>query len=739
MKNLLKAMFLVGILAACQQTTTTPPSTGAPVKAATGGVIEVGGAKLSIPAGALNQDANVTVSVNPEPSEPKDNPLQAAGPSVSLDLGGASLGQAATLELPTAVGNQDGSLVVLENDPKAPADEPSLRVHAATTVAGAALSKQGLPSKIAYKVTRASAYTAYLVPQPKPTEVIGGVSMQVPFYWQDGIPWCVPTSLAMTLNAYKPQPSIASNPKFPGGFASNFGLASLIKQSANSGASVVDILKAANIPSSAYNMMVWDAELTASTSGTNGNYSAFQSYVILATTGIFGLFPAKPVWTSSDRLWHAFVLTGLTNSDGVYINDSNNRWAGTHPSNTWKQFYDANCSLKDKNDPSKGCADNGDTHPDLYTLIFNADPKPETERRGSIELSRSNSSVQFSNPSSNIISRWNWEGAYPNGYYFTDEASLNNQFPFGYNLTQDTEFKFLIPRSSLMEANFNVVNATNVALEYEVESRLYINNSSKAQKFNTINVPAYSLGNINLNFGNLADLGPIGGPTPARLEINLRQNGVVQDVKNVAFKLGPDPTDLPKVRILVPSNPTTLLKGEPFLFKGEGFDAHSLPNGRARLSWYDGASKLGDGGEYSLVPAAAGTRTLSLVATGEYGTKATASVSVNVIDPTRTPGEIVIVEPTNGKTFWSDTTNDPKVSVPLVGYATYSNGAAVPGNRLVWTANGTEVGRGSSLTPTLIGGRNGAAYTITMTVLSDTGVAIGSKSVNITVGYTYIG
>jgi hypothetical protein len=69
----------------------------------------------------------------------------------------------------------------------------------------------------------------------------------------------------------------------------------------------------------------------------------------------------------------------------------------------------------------------------------------------------------------------------------------------------------------------------------------------------------------------------------------------------------------------------------------------------------------------------------------------------------------------------------------------------VPGERLVWTAqysggNEVEVGRGSSLSPTLYGGRNSALpYVIKMTVLSDTGVAIGNKTVNITIGYTYIG
>jgi hypothetical protein len=121
-------------------------------------------------------------------------------------------------------------------------------------------------------------------------------------------------------------------------------------------------------------------------------------------------------------------------------------------------------------------------------------------------------------------------------------------------------------------------------------------------------------------------------------------------------------------------------------------------------------------------------------------------VTVNVIDPTRTPGEIVIVEPRNDVTYWSPDTNVVDVDVPLVGYATYSNGAPVPGERLVWTARHeatgtvTEVGRGSSLTAKLVGGRNvGARYTIRLTVLGDSGQEIGSRTVSILVGYTYVG
>lgn len=727
-------LLLVGLLSACNPNPPSGGSKGTPISAATGGTIEVGGAKLTIPAGALSKDANVTLEVKAKPSEPAQNPLQPAGPVVSLDLGGASLNQAANLELPTDVQGKQGDLVVLETNPNPGPDEPQIRVHAAKAVGAASISRQDLPSKVAYSVNKKASYVAYLVPKPQPKEGIAGRPLQVPFYWQNYIPWCVPTSLAMALNYHKPLPAISSNAKFPGGYASNFGLASLIKQPANSGSNVVSILKAAGVPDDAYTTMQWDADLIPS--------NAFTSYIVLATTGFFGLFPAKPVWTSSDRQWHGFVISGITNAagDGIFIHDSNFRWNGMPNQVTWAQFREQNCKLKDPNDPSKGCS--GDEGLDgLYTLVFYGETKPETERRGSIELSRDPATLTFRNPSNQLISQWDWEGAYSNGYYYTDQATKINTFPYGHNLVQDNEFRYLIYRSSRMEADFNIVNVTNVALDYEVEARLYINNSMKAQKFVNTNVGAYDDSSINLDFGNVAEVaGAVGGPTPARLEINLRQGGVLQDVKNIAFKLAPDPAELPTVRILVPSASTTILKGEPFTFKGDGFDAHTLPDGRAKLSWYEGGAKLGDGGQFSFTANAAGTRTLTLVARGEYGTQATASATVTVIDPTRTPGEIVIVEPKNNAAYWSPDTNKALVDVPLVGYATYSNGAAVPGNRLVWSANDVEVGRGSSLTVQLVGGRNyGAVYTIRLTVLSDAGTPIGSKTVTITVGYTYIG
>jgi hypothetical protein len=760
MKRLL--MLMLVLLAACGGAPNPGPGgTAGQIKAATGGVLEAGGAKLTIPPGALSQDATVTLVSKGKASEPVENPLQPAGTTVALDLGGAELKSPANLELPVdATG--EGSLVVLETLPEddTSADAP-LWVHAARPVGAtqAGLSTQGLSalslfSRVTYSVRRAALYAVQVIRKSPTSDGTVGASLQVPFYWQAVYPWCTPTSLSMALNYYKPDAAISGNSKFPGGFVSNYGLASLIKQPANSGSGGFSIVKAIGSPKSSYSLLRWDAELVPSDKTEeqfDGAFDAFKSYVSTITAGnAFG--GNTPVWTASDRQSHAFVLTGVTNAnnDGVFVNNANDRWGGTHPSLTWKEFREANCTLKDPNDPSKGCADKGSGQPDLFTFVSYAKPKPETERRGSIELlpggesdfkggiaETVNSTIIFRDPSNNVVSRWMWDGRFANGYYFSDAAKLDPKFRGGANLPSDSEFLRSIYRSSKLETVFNIVNTTNLTLDYELEARLFVGGTSRAQKTINPKIKAASFQRMDLDWGNLADVaGAVGAPTTARLEFNLRQGGVLQDVKHVSFRLVPDPTDKPSARIITPFNGTTLLKGAPFTFKGEAFDPHALPDGRLvgnKLTWFENGAKVAEGPQYTATYTTPGTRTLSFVARNDYGVQATATVSVSVIDPTRTPGEIVIVSPQNNAQF-NHEQFEPAV-VPLVGYATYSDGSAVPNDRLVWTRDGvaTEIGRGSSLTVDLTSGVFDATYTLRLNVLSADGQNIGSKAVSVKV------
>ena len=774
MRRSLFAASMVGlcVLAACGSSGGTTGPGGTPggssrrIVAAQGGVIESGGTRLTIPPGALSQDTTVTLDVRAKPVEPDSNPLRPVGPAVNVDLGGATLQSAATLDLPVTDTTVSGSPVILETRPSDADGEPLLWLHAAKPVPAAlgstsqqAITGTGTSSSARHALIRTGMYSAYIVPKPSPTEVLGAGSLQVPFYFQAGLPWCTATSLAMTLNYFKP---IVTNPQFPSGYASNFGLASLVHQSPADGAGVADFLQAMNVPSSQYRYMRWDAELIPNDGNpSNGTYNAFVSYAVLATTGVFGLATPRPVWTSSDRQWHAFVITGV-NSDALYINDSNAiPGGGPDAQQSIADFRAANCTLKDKKDPSKGCVatGGGNAAPDLYTLLFDLPVRPESGRRGSLML-RHGQTVYFggspavfgdsfllASPAVRTISDWGWDGAYPNGYYFDDGATRIASFPSASNLPQSPAYGRSLFRSTQLRLNPSVVNVTNIALTYGVDARLETaSGASVTVKHVDVTVNPYTAGAFYENLGTLGAAFPgISGTFDARLTLTLTQDGVVQDVKVISFSVAPDPTDPPSVRILVPSAPTTLIKGIPFTFQGEGFDAHTLPDGKASLTWTEGGVTLGSGATYTLTPMAAGTRTLTLVGTGEYGNQASASVTVTVIDPTLTPGQITIVQPRAGQAFWSPTTNQSIVNVPLAGVATYSDGTAVPGARLVWTAQAQgdlerEVGRGASVTAPLGGGRNTPLpYVIRLTVLSAAGTPIGSTTVNITVGYTYIG
>ena len=699
-----------------------------------GGVVQDGGATLTIPAGALAVPASITLNTQNEPSTDPQNPIQGAGKQAGIDLHGATLAAPATLDLPYTTGN--GELVELETVTPAPTDgQPGVLVHA---IPG--LTTMGAPPKVVFgapyplgrpklraagislfahlSISRSSIVGVYLIPTP--TEGINNTSLQVPFYWQAGFPWCVPTSLAMTLNYYQTLGAVNGRADAPGGRLANYSLAGLNNQSRNSGGNAGAILNELNIPPSNYQFASWDPDLMPST--------AFTSYVVLATTGIFGLFPAKPVWISSDRLWHAFVLTGLS-ADGVYLNDGNDRWSGTRPNISWTAFQKETCRLKDANDPNSGC----DTQPNvggLWTLLFNATPRPETERRGSMELYPD--SFAYTSPLGEAVTNWYWEGLNNlNGYVFDDPSGSGRLLPF------DSTYGRLLPRSGNLSLNLNIVNITNASLPYTATARLLVGTSMVKQLFQDSTVPGYTRSPVNFDFGKLADSVPaLGGPTDASLEINLTENGVVQDVKRITFRLAPDPGDAPSVTIDSPNDSATVLTNSPVDLKASVYDPHTLNTmlPAANLSWTVNGAGVANALTTTYTFANPGSYQIQFSAVGAYGLMATKSVTVTAIDPTRTPGNITIVSPANNAKFVPPG-GGRIATVNVSGYATYGDGSAVPASRLHWTVDGytTPIGDGSNLTTQLSGGCGFNTYTVRLTVRSAAGVDIGSATSFVTV------
>lgn len=688
----------------------------ATVRAAQGGSVELAGARLDIPSGALDQDTVVTLVISDAPAAQESNPLKPVGPRVGVDLGGAALVEPAALTLPYTPGT-DVLYVVTESGRLPAADEmPGTRVHAATLAGEGAVANVTGPATYEVQAIANAPAPQGLAPA---AEGLGDVSLQVPFYWQAGYPWCSPTSTAMYLNYFQVLPGLAGTAVAPGGFVSNYALAGSVGQDANSGSWPVSFLQAATVPTDLYSWLVWDADLIPS--------APFTSYVVLATTGVFGLAPMRPVLTTSDKINHAFVITGLS-ANGIYINDGNARWAGTHPSMTWDQFRVQN--------------EVGTKVNELGTLLVLADPRPENARRGSLELGPRTAedparTVRFENPSDALIADWAWDGVpYRSGYYFLDETN-----PTTWPL--DAEYGRVLPRSSRLQVRFNVVNVTENLYDYDVVARLYVDDAFKLQRQDTVNVGEYSRAEVDLDFGNLAaTVGAITAPVTGRVELDLSQGGVLQDVKHVSFRLGPDPTggitvDVPQPSILVDGQRVgfVTLRGVPITLQSRTYDRYVQPDGPVppeRLSWSEGGTFIATGATLTRAFDTTGDHVITLTGTGEYGATASAGATVRVIDPVRVNGEVVIDYPADG-TGIGVTAFGP-ITVNLVGHATYSDGTPVPGDRLHWTGPGGEdLGTGSGTVTTVPGFCSTHSYTFGLTARTVDGSPIGTDSTTIQV------
>jgi hypothetical protein len=548
--------------------------------------------------------------------------MQPVGPAVSLDLGGASLNQAARLDLPVDA-NAQGQPLVLETDA-----DGITHVHAPGPVAGTT-SVRPLGVANSYAVLRAGKYTVWDVPTPSES---GSSGLEVPFYWQAGYPWCVPTALAMALNYFEPLPGVSGRADAPSGRASNYALASTIQQSPTSGAGVKSILDRLGIPEERYNNLNWDAGLM--------NGIQFKTYVQLVTQGIAGLAPPRPLMFASDKKWHVKGLVGA-NAQRVYFNDGNDRWNGTLPSATWTDFFDAACDLKDPDDPSKGCS--GKPNNGIYTFLFFADPRPETERRGSIELAPGD---QNENPSRTLrfldgfykpLSVWRWDGGYPNGYFFSDEGGLG-RIPY------DATYFHAIPSSSKLFASFDLVNTTSAGLGYQLTTRLLLNGVEQSHDIETVSIPALSLKQVTPynGFSSLNELakGGINGPAEAMLDIVLEQSGVVQDEKQIKFKVIP-PTSVPSVSITAPSANLPVYKGIAQQLSGSALEINpstgqlSIPVPCEHMYWTSSVASdaMPSSCNGNITFTGNGQRTLTLTAIGYQGTVGSASVNINVTDP----------------------------------------------------------------------------------------------------------
>src|SRR6185369_176031 len=127
---------------------------------------------------------------------------------------------------------------------------------------------------------------------------------QVPYYWQDNLPWCVPTALAMLMNYYDLD-----------GLTSNFQLAGVDGQADDEGNSYLGILGSLGMPDTDYDYDSWDADLIPS--------APFNDWVKYWLN-----VQGRPLAMSSTVKTHAFVAVGASNTS-IWLHDPSGAVSGS--------------------------------------------------------------------------------------------------------------------------------------------------------------------------------------------------------------------------------------------------------------------------------------------------------------------------------------------------------------------------------------------------------------------------
>src|SRR5215468_9813664 len=250
------------------------------VKSAQGGSVAAGNAKLVIPPGALSQDTTVRLVVADQRKPVPGDPFQPVGPSVQVDLGGATLRQPASLLAPFTAGSQPAYYLFFETGPAEDASGATETwVRPIADLSNEAVIPPGI--QLTVPVTRSASYQVVVL-EPAPTEG-GDNSLQVPFYTQWGYPWCAPTSMSMLINYFEPLPGLDNRPDAPGGRVSNYFLTTFDRQSPTGGSSVTDSVQLPGVPQELWQFARWDPNLMPS--------APFTAFAIEMTTGFFGAFP----------------------------------------------------------------------------------------------------------------------------------------------------------------------------------------------------------------------------------------------------------------------------------------------------------------------------------------------------------------------------------------------------------------------------------------------------------------
>jgi hypothetical protein len=502
----------------------------AEVAAGQGGTISLpGGVQLEIPAGALSQDARVALT-DLGPAEPPTagHPIVFSSGVVSLDLGGATLEEPATLSFPLAAG---GVSLISASNASHPvyavvtqSDEGYMELLGATVEDNKAQAHAFKPGQYA------------LVAVPNLDDLFSFLDpLQVPSYGQKTPAWCSPTAMT-DLAAYHEGAWPAGGDGSVFGESSNWYLAGNAGQPFDSGMFFhlvlswgggfdVPVPVGISFSNAQMDVVIWYFD-TPILEDREALWVFFRAYVESYLWGMTGMDPRPVAWGSS-LAGHSRVITG---SDGTnfYYNETGNGAANL--SKTWEAYK------QDVMNMAQGEV--------IDTVVFFFPVRPEAERRGVIWLSPGHAgSIRYLN-TPDTLSWWVWdgEGTHDLGYYYDDTGGSLPDMP-----VIDNAFYGLSPADQV-SLNFSVYNIAAQAHSYHMNIDL-IPEGGPLQQVYSGDTPALASHQSWNSPETLLPLQPLGSGF-FTLKYTLSQGGVINDVKYVEFAVQPLP--MPEIPVLYP-------------------------------------------------------------------------------------------------------------------------------------------------------------------------------------------
>jgi hypothetical protein len=671
-----------------------PKSVSAHIAAATGGSLtHPGGATLTIPAHALSADATVTLTDGGRATHVNGDPLDNVSDAFSVSATGAG-GKPVQLTAPATMsispdadaGAHALELVMAEADP---GSDGAIAIHH-VAAGGGSTGGGGSPApggavKQAYTVLTSAMWVMkipILTQQPTETSIL-----QVPWYDQNGLPWCVPTSITESMRYYNfhEQTDILNNVFGETTALANWQVAGRNSQPARSGAGYGEFDRI-GVPTNAASgtdpqvrVYQWDDDFVFNQDGqeSSSDYRAFQAYVTLVNTGLFGLVDRRPLTMDVDAWWHSVVIVGV-DGNGLYIHDSNIN----DPSNmrksigeyfTWSDFQNAARSYKDK-------AQKVENKHTIWTAVaYNLPVKPLADRTGSIVIDQGD--VSFVDSGGYPVTL-QWDGAAPHGwgYYFSDtEPTLH---------FDDSELGPPAPRTVALNYQYRIANITNVPETYttvaEVSGPGY--GTALVSQTHTVSVPAYSLSSYIS--GSLHE--PPSG-NMAYFSVKLFEVGstsALQDVKFVKYNVA-DPQGPPVVSITVPQPGQHVFAGWTVSLVGSAYDPNTGKDLSSTIRWSVNSTSIGTGPSTSTSFSVPGTYTITATASNAVGLTGSATTSL-IVDPAPPTPSVTIDAPADG-TAYSVGGGTTYVSVNLAA-------SGSPGMTFLWSDSiQGDLGHGANL------------------------------------------